>query len=82
MTHINKAWSYVDFIQLIIIIIIQQIMTPIVSDVVLTKGLHSKDPIDRYIFDHSLRYTAEQRELLDDIKTLPGKWNNLLNNHE
>ena len=71
MDRINKTPSDVCFI--LFIITIQQTMTAIFSDLLLTKGLHSKDPIDRYIFDHSLRYTAEQRELLDDIKTLPGK---------
>ena len=71
MDRINKTLSDVCFI--LFIITIQQTMTAIFSDLLLTKGLHSKDPIDRYIFDHSLRYTAEQRELLDDIKTLPGK---------
>lgn len=35
------------------------------------KALHSKDPIDRYICEHSLRYTPEQQELLDDIKNVP-----------
>lgn len=50
-------------------------MSTMFGDFILTKGLHSNDPIDRYIFDHSLRYTPEQRELLDDIKTLPGTFN-------
>ena len=39
----------------------------------LTKVLYSKDPVDRYIFDHSLRYTAEQQELLESIKDVPGQ---------
>ncbi len=47
-------------------------MSIIFGDLLSTKSLHSKDPIDRYIFDHSLRYTPEQQELLDDIKNLPG----------
>lgn len=47
-------------------------MSVILGSLLSTKSLHSKDPIDRYIFDHSLRYTPEQSELLDDIKTLPG----------
>ena len=38
-----------------------------------TKVFYSKDPIDQYIFDHSLRYTAEQLELLENIKELPGQ---------
>lgn len=47
-------------------------MSTMLDDLISTKSLHSADPIDRYIFDHSLRYTSEQRELLDDIKNLPG----------
>lgn len=43
-----------------------------VDDLLSNKSLHSKDPIDQYIFNHSLRYTAEQIELLDDLKNLPG----------
>ncbi|CAF1133038.1 unnamed protein product [Adineta ricciae] len=38
-----------------------------------TKSLYSEDPVDRYIFDHSLRYTSEQTELLHDLKNLPEK---------
>ena len=37
-----------------------------------SKALSSSDPIDRYICDHSLRYTPEQRELLEATKNLPG----------
>ena len=48
-------------------------MSTIFGDLLSTKSLQSKDPIDRYIFDHSLRYTPEQQELLDDITNLPGK---------
>jgi hypothetical protein len=47
-------------------------MPTIVDDLLSTKSLYSKDPIDRYIFDHSLRYTPEQLELLEDLKNLPG----------
>lgn len=47
-------------------------MNNILGDLISTKSLHSTDPIDRYIFDHSLRYTPEQLELLEDIKNLPG----------
>jgi hypothetical protein len=47
-------------------------MSTILGDLLSTKSLYSHDPIDHYIFDHSLRYTPEQRELLDDIKNLPG----------
>ena len=36
------------------------------------KLLRSKDPIDQYILDHSIRYTSEQVELLEYVKTLPG----------
>ncbi|CAF4387376.1 unnamed protein product, partial [Adineta steineri] len=35
-------------------------------------------PIDQYIFNHSLRYTSEQLELLEDIKNLPGMKHNLI----
>jgi hypothetical protein len=42
------------------------------SSLPLSKVLFSKDPIDQYIFDHSLRYTPEQLELLEHIKQLPG----------
>ncbi|CAF1298982.1 unnamed protein product [Rotaria sordida] len=48
-------------------------MSKIFDNLLSTKSLHSKDPIDRYIFDHSLRYTPEQLELLEDIKNLPEK---------
>jgi hypothetical protein len=55
-------------------------MSTMLGDLLSTKSLHSKDPIDRYIFDHSLRYTPEQRELLDDITNLPGmKINSIMN---
>jgi len=47
-------------------------MSTILDNLLSTKSLYSTDPIDRYIFDHSLRYTNEQRELLEDIKSLPG----------
>ncbi|CAF3358343.1 unnamed protein product, partial [Rotaria sp. Silwood2] len=46
-------------------------MPQIFDDSLSTKSLYSDDPIDRYIFDHSLRYTPEQLELLEDIKNLP-----------
>ncbi|CAF3626894.1 unnamed protein product [Adineta steineri] len=48
-------------------------MSAIFDDLLSTKSLHSKDPIDQYIFNHSLRYTSEQLELLEDIKNLPEK---------
>ncbi len=38
-----------------------------------TKCLRSKDPIDQYVFDHSIRFTAEQLEILEYVKTLPGR---------
>ena len=37
-----------------------------------SKALSSNDPIDRYICEHSLRYTSEQGELLEATKDLPG----------
>ncbi|CAF3814029.1 unnamed protein product [Rotaria sp. Silwood1] len=46
-------------------------MSKIFDNLLSTKSLHSKDPIDQYIFNHSLRYTSEQLELLEDIKNLP-----------
>lgn len=46
-------------------------MSHLLTDLLQTKALHSKDPIDRYICEHSLRYTSEQQELLDDIKNVP-----------
>jgi hypothetical protein len=48
-------------------------MAAILGDLISTKSLHSKDPVDRYIFEHSLRYTPEQIELLEDIKNVPGR---------
>ncbi|CAF1230955.1 unnamed protein product [Rotaria sp. Silwood1] len=48
-------------------------MSKIFDNLLSTKSLHSKDPIDQYIFNHSLRYTSEQLELLEDIKNLPEK---------
>jgi hypothetical protein len=57
-------------------------MSTIIDYLPSTKSLQSKDPIDRYIFDHSLRYTTEQLELLDDIKNLPGKRMNLKANQK
>ncbi|UJR31536.1 hypothetical protein I4U23_019024 [Adineta vaga] len=48
-------------------------MSTILGNLLSTKSLHSKDPIDRYIFEHSLRYTSEQLELLEDLKNLPEK---------
>jgi hypothetical protein len=53
-------------------------MSTILGDLLSTKSLHSKDPVDRYIFDHSLRYTTEQTELLNDLKNLPGRRVHLL----
>jgi hypothetical protein len=47
-------------------------MSTILDNLLSTKSSYSTDPIDRYIFDHSLRYTTEQCELLEDIKNLPG----------
>jgi len=32
----------------------------------------SSDPIDKYITEHSLRLTSEQKELIEYTKTLPG----------
>jgi hypothetical protein len=57
-------------------------MSTILRDLVSTKSLYSKDPIDRYIFDHSLRYTPEQRELLDDLQNLPGIEIDFMNNQK
>ncbi len=50
----------------------QLTMSTILDNLLSTKSSYSTDPIDRYIFDHSLRYTTEQCELLEDIKNLPG----------
>jgi hypothetical protein len=38
-----------------------------------TKCLRSNDPLDQYVFDHSIRFTAEQLELLEYVQTLPGR---------
>ena len=33
----------------------------------------SNDPIDHYIMDHTFRPTAEQNELIEYTRSLPGK---------
>ena len=37
-----------------------------------SKLQESNDPIDRYIAEHSLRLTVEQKEIAEYTKTLPG----------
>ncbi len=37
-----------------------------------TKSQNSTDPIDRYVTEHSLRLTPEQKEIIEYTKALPG----------
>ncbi|UJR18028.1 hypothetical protein I4U23_004929 [Adineta vaga] len=42
------------------------------------KSQESSDPIDRYVMDHSLRLIAEQKEIIEYTKSLPGYLSRML----